>query len=110
MVQGREDFFSIVGHLSSRRHKEDQLSNTFRACFNFSSAFRRCLVQMLSSICRVTRSNQINWECTTQLSKRDKSGRLRYDICLRQTDNDGDLRAVAPSFILESKVGARLTR
>src|SRR5207253_6357822 len=86
-----DDFFSILGHLAQRRHREDQLSNTFRACFTCSKAFRQTLVQQLLKLCGLPHrlAEAEGWECETQVTKvtgRTKPDRSRYDIVIELAD------------------------
>jgi hypothetical protein len=105
----QSDFFSILGHLSSTKHEEDQLSNTFRACFAYSRTFRHCVLQLLSRRCHIKRRipDTESWECITQLSQSNRSGRCRYDIHLKHNETRS---RKFPFLILESKIRSPLTK
>lgn len=106
------DFFSTLGRLSARHHPEDQLSNTFCACFNFSVAFRESILKLLWKRCHLVGSiPQANlWECVTQIVHKNRFGVCRHDILLRPIDNATPSPKRIVTFILESKLRARLIK
>ncbi len=107
-----EDFLSIVGHLAERRHPEDQLTNCFSACFEHSPVFQMAVMDLLRSTCHRTwpRSKSLSWECRTQQPERHKNRSGRFDIVLMPTRKGGGKFPGPPMFVLESKLGAPLTR
>lgn len=109
----KDHFFSILGHLAQRRHQEDQLSNTFQACFKYSSVFRETI---MGELFRLLGSQAKNvdagrWSCRTQVHTRairGKSASSRHDIRLELGDGYKPPKGIPPLLILESKLGAPL--
>jgi hypothetical protein len=94
-------FFETLGHLAGSRHEENQISRTFKACFGASTMFRQVILDLLAQECgvAVTAMRRFDWRCTTE----EPVANGRLDIRVRADDPR------SPEFILESKVGYKLT-
>lgn len=112
MLEPKRDFFSVVGHLAQRRHPEDQLSNTFRACFSYSQAYREAVLACLWKLCRLRGRPPAadSWQCTTQVTPTTSAEGSRYDIHLVDAAAKASGSTRVPAFVLESKVDAPLTK
>ena len=107
-----KDFFSIVGHLAQRRHKEDQLSNTFRACFDHSRLFRSTVLRQLLTICGLPNKlvDSEEWACQTQFT--EVFGKKNPDVCrydIELLNGSGGNANIPGHFRLESKVETPLS-
>jgi hypothetical protein len=96
------NFFSTLARLAGSRQQENQLSQTFRACFDASPGFRQTVLKTIARACDASVDAQANWHCATQIAG-PQGGRL--DIHLSSPD-----RVDQPVFVLESKVGSTLNR
>jgi len=108
-----EDFFSIVGHLAQRRHREDQLSNTFRACFVHSRSFRSTVLRQLLTVCGFPNklADSEEWACQTQLT--EVFGKQNPDVCrydIELLNGSGGNSNIPGHFRLESKIEAPLSK
>ena len=95
----RDGFFQTLGALAGSRQRENQLSRTFKACFDVSPVFRARVLGLLANTCKGTKVDTgAGWECVAELGH-NSGGRM--DIVLRCPTQ--------PTFILESKVESILT-
>jgi hypothetical protein len=77
--QYRHSFFQTLGVLAGSRQRENQISRTFKACFDASPAFRSRVLELLGRTCAVPVKVGEQWECLAEIGH-DAGGRL--DIVL----------------------------
>lgn len=106
------EFFTVLSHLAQRRHKENQLSNVFKACFNESPAFQKIIVDRLWSLCGLKQNKPENiiWECDSQIRKEKGRKRVFFDIVINSAHEEKKIISFLPTFTLESKLGAPLKK
>jgi hypothetical protein len=91
-------FFSTLGALASHQ-QENQLSRTFKACFDSSESFRHLLLDFLRERLDVPLPRSDRWTCDVEQAVKGKMGRL--DLHIRARDGDD-------VFAIESKVESPL--
>lgn len=88
-----QGFFETLGALAGSRQRENQLSRTFKACFDHSQVFRTRVLALLARTCDLKLSPHAEWECDAEVGHRSGG---RMDMVLRSPGQ--------PRLILESKV------
>ena len=91
-------FFSTLGALASHQ-QENQLSRTFKACFDASESFRHLVIDFLRERVDVPLRGSDRWTCEVEQAVKGKLGRL--DLHLRAHGGED-------SIAIESKVESPL--
>lgn len=94
----RQGFFDTLGALAGSQQQENQLSRTFKACFEASPRFRERVLQLVARSCQVRVSAGAEWECLAEVGHHSGG---RTDLVLRAPEQ--------PRFTLENKVESVLT-
>lgn len=94
----RDGFFATLGALAGSRQRENQLSRTFKACFDASTVFQTRVLDLLARTCAARVKGHADWGC---VAEEGNNGGGRFDLVLRAPGQ--------PTFVLESKVESVLT-
>ena len=75
-----QGFFETLGALAGSRQRENQLSRTFKACFDHSHVFRTRVLALLGRTCDLKLAPQAA-SCSARLASPDSSSKARWSPC-----------------------------
>ena len=96
-------FFATLGALASHQ-QENQLSRTFKACFDASESFRHLVIDFLRGRVHIPLPRSERWACDVEQAVKGKIGRLDFHIRAHDGDDGVAIESKVESPLREDQI------